>query len=338
MSTIDPNGVRFDPARSRGHVESYFLKINDPARPRALWVKATILHRRGTPGDSAIAEAWAVVFDRERGHTAHKTTTPIALAHFGAGPSLDVEVAGCSLSSTRARGSLGDLAWDLELAPHAPPLFLYRHPRMYTGKLPSQKNLSPIPDLTASGTLRVRGETWDLTGSGEWRGSLGHNWGTRHTHLYAWGQISAWDGVGVSPENASDLIFEGATARVAIGPLVMPPLTVLSVRWRGVRYEWNALADVRKNKAAIHDFRRWSFSGESADGTIEGELEADTNDFVGLRYENPNGKMTHCLNSKLARARIRLEVSGRAPFEATSRAAAFEIGTHNPKHGVTMVA
>ncbi len=332
---VEPNGVRFDSARSRGHVESYFLKVNDPVRPRALWLKSTILHRRGTPGESAIAEAWAVLFDRDRGHTAHKTTTPIARAHFGAGPDLDVEVAGCALSSTRARGSLGDLEWDLVISPHAQPLFVYGHSRMYTGKLPSQKNLSPIPDLTVSGTLRLRGETWDVT---EWRGSLGHNWGSRHTHLYAWGQVTLWDGVGTSPENASDLVFEGATGRVAIGPIVTPPLTVLSVRWRGVHYDWNALADVRRNKACIHDCRRWTFSGENESGTIEGELEAGTNDFVGLGYENPDGKMTYCLNSKLARARIRLEVSGRAPFEATSRAAALEIGTHDPKHGVTMVA
>jgi hypothetical protein len=48
--------------------------------------------------------------------------------------------------------------------------------------------------------------------------------------------------------------------------------------------------------------------------------------------------MTYCLNSKIARARIRLSVSGRAPFEATSRAAALEIGTHDPKHGVAMIA
>jgi hypothetical protein len=335
MTEIEPNGVRFDPARSRGHVESYFLKINDPQRPRALWLKATILHREKTPAESAVAESWVVCFDREHGHVGHKTTIPIGDARFGKGPDLDVEVASCTLSGARAHGAIEDVAWDLALEPHAPPLYVYGGARMYRGRLPSQKSLSIFPDLTTSGTVRVRGETWNVAG---WRGSLGHNWGTRHTHLYAWGQISAWDAIGASPENASDLVFEGATGRVALGPLVVPPLSVFAVRWRGVRYEWNALSQIPKNRGHIVDLRRWTFSASNALGSIEGELEADTNDFVGLGYENPNGKMTYCLNSKLARARLRLELSGRAPFEATSQSAALEIGTHDPKHGVTMVA
>jgi hypothetical protein len=332
MSLIEPNGVRFDP-ESKGHVESYFLKINDPQKPRALWIKATILKKLDAP---PVAEAWAVAFDREKGHTGHKTVVPFASAQFSRGPDLDVDVAGTKLGPEHATGAVGDVAWDFAFAAHAPPIYLYGGPRMYTGKLPSQKSLSSIPDLTTTGTVKVRGETWDVGG---WRGSLGHNWGTRHTHLYAWGQISSWDKLGTSPENASDLVFEAGTGRVKVGPIVVPPLTVIAVRFRGVRYEWNSLADLRSNRGAIHsDLRRWTFSGRNALGSIEGELHAETRDFVGLGYENPNGAMTYCLNSKIAHARIQLSVSGRAPLEATSSAAALEIGTRDPKHGVVMVA
>jgi hypothetical protein len=61
---------------------------------------------------------------------------------------------------------------------------------------------------------------------------------------------------------------------------------------------------------------------------------------VGLRYENPDGAMTYCLNSKLASARLEVELRRSEPgrsFAVTSRAAAFEIGTRNPDHGVEMV-
>lgn len=335
-TNVEPNGVRFDPKRSHGHVESYFLKINDPERPRALWIKATILHREGTPASAALAESWVVAFDRERGHVAHKKTIPIGDAHFGAGPTLDVGVAGCVIAPTKARGAIEDVTWDLDLAAHGSPIYLYGGRRMYEGKLPSQKSLSCMPDLAASGTIRVRGEVWNVVG---WRGSLGHNWGRKHTYLYAWGQISSWEGVGTSPEGASELVFEGATGRVAVGPVIAPALSVLAVRHRGVTYSWNALSDIRSNRATIDDgLRRWSFHGANALGRIEGELEADTNDFVGLGYENPDGAMTYCLNSKLARARIRLELSGRAPLVVTSKTAALEIGTRDPKHGVVMVA
>ncbi len=57
----DWNAVRFEPG-SRGHVESYFFKLNDPAGNRALWLKATILAR--LDGSPPVAEAWAIAFER----------------------------------------------------------------------------------------------------------------------------------------------------------------------------------------------------------------------------------------------------------------------------------
>jgi hypothetical protein len=328
MMRIDPWSIRFHPSRTRGHVESYFVRINDPVRPRALWIKATILKR--TRGE-AVAESWAIAFDRERGHIAHKKTVPYASARFGE----ELEVAGCAWSRARVKGSLGELTWDLALKPHGAPLYSYPHPRMYTGPLPSQKTLLVMPDLFATGTARVRGETWDVS---KWRGVLGHNWGARHTHLYAWGHVSEWQGIGASPEGASDLVLEASGGRVRVGPIVLPMLAVISVRWRGVRYDWSSLRDMRRTSSRIDDFRRWSFAAKNDLGTIEAELEADTGDFVGLVYENPSGKPTYCLNSKLARAKVRLALSGRAPFEAASERAAFEIGTHDPRHGVRMYA
>ena len=62
----------------------------------------------------------------------------------------------------------------------------------------------------------------------------------------------------------------------------------------------------------------------------------DADDMVGLYYPNPHGPMTYCLNTKLARARVRFEASGRPPLLLTSRAAALEIGTRDDGHGVRM--
>jgi hypothetical protein len=64
-----PNACRYAgpreataPLPARGHVESYFLRANDPARPRALWLKATILAPlQGEP----VAETWLIA-DGER--------------------------------------------------------------------------------------------------------------------------------------------------------------------------------------------------------------------------------------------------------------------------------
>jgi len=69
---------------------------------------------------------------------------------------------------------------------------------------------------------------------------------------------------------------------------------------------------------------------------VQGDVCAQAADFVGLYYPNPDGQMTYCLNSKLATARIRLELPGEEPKDWITRTAAFEIGTREPEHGIRM--
>src|SRR5258706_12250433 len=108
----DWNATRFDPASARGHVESHFLKLNDPAGRRALWLKATILKRVGKP---PLAEAWAVTFDRELGHAAAKQVVPWESASF-AREGLAIRVADVSIGPASTRGALaadgGGIGWD----------------------------------------------------------------------------------------------------------------------------------------------------------------------------------------------------------------------------------
>jgi hypothetical protein len=71
--------------------------------------------------------------------------------------------------------------------------------------------------------------------------------------------------------------------------------------------------------------------------TVWGEVSASTDDFAGLHYEDPNGSMLYCLNSKLAQARFEISLPDRQPLVLTSNHAALEIGTRDPNHGVRMI-
>ncbi|MDB4933724.1 MAG: hypothetical protein JWP87_696, partial [Labilithrix sp.] len=76
--------------RGGGHVESWFLKANEPGGRRAIWVKNTVFAREPGKGKRAavvppMAEAWAIAFDRERGHVATKTSVPLDAARFARG-------------------------------------------------------------------------------------------------------------------------------------------------------------------------------------------------------------------------------------------------------------
>ncbi len=336
----DVEGVRYGSGQGdpRAHVESYFVKANHPTESRAIWVKTTIFSPAPTRGEphAAVGEAWAIAFDRDRdgGHVAVKACEPIADCRFTR-EGIDAQVAGCSITRTVTTGSIctGDrsLSWRLELDPKGGDLRPLPYDWMYNAPFPSSKLASPIADARVSGTIIVNGETWDVE---NWRGMLGHNWGKRHAPEYAWVHANQFVDENGKPV---DLIFEGVSARVAIGNLRTPRLTTLMLRYRGVTYAINSVRSMIATHASI-SHRRWTFSGKSRSCAIEGEFWADTSDFVGLFYANPSGPATHCLNSKIAYGQVRVTLDGRAPFVVTTDRAALEVGTLDDDHGIRMYA
>jgi hypothetical protein len=320
-------GLRYEGARARqGHVESWFLKANDPRSRRAIWLKWTIWAGERVP-TAAIAEAWAVAFSGKDGNVAVKMAVPVdgGLTRFER-EGLGVTIDGCNLSREAARGRVETggraIEYDLRIESRAEPLLHFPNAWMYADGFPGQKITSPLPNALVSGRVQVDGETWEAVG---WPAMVGHNWGRRHSALYAWGQCNAWDG-------GDDLVLEGVSIGGG-GPVL--GATLLCIRHEGVRYDLNRLPSLARNAGAITP-RRWRFRGRSRGVSIDGEMWAETDDFVGLFYTNPDGTNCHCLNSKLARAEVTLTLPGRPKRAYRSSRAALEIGTTDPRHGVRM--
>jgi hypothetical protein len=322
----DWNATRFDPDAGYGHVESHFLTLNDGGGRRALWLKATILRREF---ETAVAEAWAVAFDRELGHVAAKEVVPWTRASFSR-ESLAIRVAGIEIERASTRGALAAhgarIEWDLRFAGGAAP-FAPLPRRLYADGTGNAKIVSPHPDLRFTGHYRVGDRRVAVDG---WSGMQGHNWGRRHTHLYGWAHCNVWD-------DADDLVVEAITARVKLGSLLAPPVTLVIAAHAGMRHEFTLPGSLWRARGRIAP-RSLAFRAANGTARIEGTFAADTADFVGLHYENPDGAMTYCLNSKIAGGSVRLAVAGRGPVEARTRAAALEIGTRDPDHGVKMLA
>jgi hypothetical protein len=375
LATLDADGwnlTRFDPAKldpRKGHLESTFLKLNDPQGKRALWVKLTIFaptartsggppFERGKP----VAEAWAIAFDRagdeapptsyrEPGvapaararNAAAKQTVPVEQAELARERPFRLRVAGVELSSEKdgalhARGEVDHgevrIRFDLRLRPRdRAPLVPFPHAVMYEAPFPKSKLVSPIVDALAEGTVdvdRATGEHahWAVEG---WPAMQGHNWGTRHGDLYAWAHCNTWN-----EPAGRELALEGFSAQVRVGPVHTPMITNVAIRHRGVRYEAKNLREILRARGAIDRLRRWTFSARHAGATLSGSLTMRDEDIVGLYYPNPDGEMSYCLNSKLARAVVRFQPAGRPAIEVTSDAAALEIATHTAQHGVRM--
>jgi hypothetical protein len=335
-------GLQYDPTSPRGHVESWFLKANDPASHRAIWLKWTVWAGDRNPR-LAVAEAWAVAFRGAHdapgpsgraghvGHVATKTSVPFERARFDRHV-LGASVDGCTLSSRFARGLVESggrrIAYDLSIESRQAPYAFYPARWMYTGPVPSQKTVTPIPDARVSGRVEVDGEPWDLAA---WPAMVGHNWG-RHTEAYAWAQCNAW---GEGDDGGEDVVLEGVSGQVRVGGLLLPLRTGLMLRHQGTSYPLTDLRSVMRNEATL-SARRWTFRGSGKRVEVKGELWADTDDFVGLFYTNPDGTVLHCLNSKIAHAEVTLRIEGRPPRVLRSTRAALEIGTLDRQHGVRM--
>ncbi|MFW6066710.1 MAG: hypothetical protein ACOC97_00110 [Myxococcota bacterium] len=326
------NTLQWRPGRT-GHVESHFLKANSPDGRRAVWIKHTVFVP-ASEADGAVAEVWGIAFDREAGARlplGGKATVPIDEARFDDAP-FAIHAAGSELRSGSARGQVEQegrrLRWDLAYEPLGPPFRPFPSEAMYRGRFPKSKTVTPCPHGRFQGELEVDGERWAVD---EWLGMQGHNWGRGHADAYAWAHCNAWSG------DVKDVWFEGFSGKVALGPLHTPWLSLAALQIDGEVLRFDGLRTMLSREVDVA-FDRWRFRFEREDRVLTGEIEADKALMAGLYYHNPAGPLTYCLNSKLARARLRLERAGRAPVNLQTDRIALEIGTHDRNHGVRMVA
>jgi hypothetical protein len=325
-----PNASRFLPEDSSGFYESYFQRANHPTRPLAFWIRYTVLRTLAQP-QAACGELWAIYFDGEsRRISAVKEVVPVSRCSFSR-TQLDARIGDATLTDGALRGSASSashaLHWALRYAGHEPPLLLLPE-ALYERAFPKAKVLVGSPNAEYTGTLVVDGREIAVDG---WRGSQNHNWGSRHTDRYAWGQVAGFD-------NAPDAFLECATAQVRLGPFWSPRMTFVVLRDQGREIALNGLAQAFRASGSF-DFFNWTLDARGPGVRVHGRIHAPASAFVGLRYQNPPGGAKTCLNTKLASADITVEQAGQpARTLKTIHRAAFEILTDRTDHGVAIVA
>lgn len=315
----------------QGHYESFFQRANHPERPLAFWIRYTIFSPAGNP-EKAIGELWAVFFNGETNrHVAVKEELPLKKCLFDP-ERFNVRVGSALLTPNNLSGTLqkgsSAISWELSFDGEATPLLLLPF-KLYKTKLPAAKSLVALPMARYNGSLLVDGEAIEVT---NWIGSQNHNWGFRHTDLYAWGQVAGFDS---HPESFLEL----ATAKLKIGPLWTPPITPIVLRHQGKEHALNGLLKAVRAHGEFSYFT-WSFRSETPLVEIEGTVSAPREAFVGLNYYNPPGGSKHCLNTKIASCTVRLrdKQHGTSEVLETKHRAAFEILTDDRNHGITIAA
>ncbi|MBW1989238.1 MAG: hypothetical protein JRI97_06800 [Deltaproteobacteria bacterium] len=319
------NYARYRPQDAKGHYESYFLRANHPERPLAFWIRYTVFSPKGRP-EQAIGELWGMVFDGETNkHVAAKTELPISQCHFDP-DSFNVQIGDAFLKSGslsgKAKTGTREIGWDLSYIGGERPLFLLPL-NLYEAPLPKAKALVGRPHARFAGTITVNGEPLEID---DWVGSQNHNWGSKHTDLYAWGQVAGFTG-------APDAFLEVGTAKLKFGPVWTPYMTVMVLRIDGEEYPLNGLLKSLTAKGSF-DYFTWKFSSRGPGIQVDGTISAKPADFVGLTYYNPPGGIKHCLNSKIAACELTVTAGNRTQRLVTPHRAAFEILTDDRAHGI----
>jgi hypothetical protein len=213
------------------------------------------------------------------------------------------------------------IAWDLRYGGGQEPLLLLPE-RLYEARLPRAKALVGRPLAAFTGQLEVDGEAIPVDG---WVGSQNHNWGSRHTDRYAWGQVAGFD-------EAPDAFLECSTARLRAGPVWLPPISPVVLRLGRETLGWNALPRALRARGRYAPYD-WRIQTSSGVGSLALRIWAEPAAFVALRYDDPPGGTKICLNSKIARCELTLARGGRTLSLRSSRAA-FEIVDDRAPRGV----
>ncbi|MGI5404925.1 hypothetical protein ACQEVG_36790 [Streptomyces sp. CA-135486] len=326
------NRTHYRPGQKTGHYESFYQRGNHPTEPRAFWIRYTIFTPADMP-DAAIGELWAVYFDGVTGeHVVAKEEYPIAECEFSPdsfGARVGDRVLEPGALRGQAYGTNGHIAWDLTYKGDEPPLLLLP-PKMYTGGFPKAKSLVGVPLAVYDGTLTVNGLTIGIEG---WTGSQNHNWGSRHTDYYAFGQIAGFD-------EEPDSFLEIVTGRTRIaGPVTTPMVTFLVLRHQDRDYSLVSLGQALRAKADFGYFY-WNFASSDESVAIRGRFSASAEHFVGLNYYNPPGGIKHCLNTKIASCELEIhnKATGRRERLTTGNRALMEILTDDRGHGIEIRA
>jgi len=341
MSTDDPtqragrfpqlDGVRWDGVS--GHVESYFLKLNDPQTPgRAVWVKYTILVPVGRP-EQAVAEVWGVRFDPRANHGG-KLTFEASSCRLSR-DQLDLQIGPGTLNPGHCTGHVGTgggaLSWDFRFTCDGPAMYALAHPWMYKGGFPRGKLYTPAPMMHVHGMLQFGDEVWTLE---DWPGALGHNWGEAHNPRYHWAQCNHFVG--------DSAVFEAFSGKIPVGPFLSPWLTGARLRFRGQEWAFDRLTGLLKPNVAIAS-GRWGFVARQGPHRLSVAVTGQPEGFVGLQYINPDGSLRHCLNTKVADCELLLERRERGQWCEVAvlradRSCAYEILTEQFDHGIEIVA
>lgn len=314
--------------------EVWYMKFNQPEHHRALWLRFTLL----MPGDTAkqVAETWAIAFDKNSSATKIGLKNTYDLDAFKETGETAFQIAACEFSNHHTRGVVQNaghrIAWDLTSRPHRDLAFDFVPDSMKKLGLVKNTAWTVFEDLRWNGWSEVDGQRR------EWEsapGMQGHLAGPRNGHSWAWGHCNTF----VDQQGApSSFIVDALSARGRRGASGSTPLlSTFFFYYNGREYRANGFFDALRAKAR-YDAESWTFETRQKNILFRGRVDATLDEFAGVTYEDTDGSLLYCYNSKMSNMTV--EVVRGGIREAVYRArdsAAFEFVTRKKRSDIPLV-
>jgi len=308
----------------RMHQEVWYLKLNDPGSQWALWLRFTLLVTAN--GFKQVAETWSIFSQRmpsrEVRKVAAKQTFPIQ--EFKAEAGVGFKIAHSEFTDSHTRGQIqskgNTIEWDFTIRERNPLHVEYVPEILSKLKLVKNRVITPGEDLVFNGTLRINGEQIQVT---EAMGMQGHLAGPKNGHSWVWAHCNAFLNEQGRP---ASFVFEGLTARARlVGSVALPPISALFFWYQGKSYTFNRLRDSLSIRSEAN-LTEWNFQADRGELRFKGSCKAEHKDFTGVTYEDTDGSLLFCSNSKLSDMTILVYRQGKLESTFTAPGtAAFEV-------------
>lgn len=213
------------------------------------------------------------------------------------------------------------MAWSLDIEP-AQQTFQHLPPRL---RAQVERRVSTLcsPNLAVpfSGTVSVGGE--ELTFDRE-PGNQSHRWGRKHSASWVWGHCSRFDTTEAS-------VFEGLSARAALGPLPAPTATFLYLHHDGEHIAFRGIRNALLRSKSRYVLPTWAFAASNDAWRIVGAARFNVRHAIQVEYADPDGTARFCANSEIGD--LAIELFGRAGSGWRHRASLTALGNAHIEFG-----
>ena len=307
--------------------ESWYLSLRDPVTLRALDLRFSLLISNN--GFRRVAETWGVFFQKTPG----KDTSKLALKetfdlkNFSTALNKEgFQIGDCAFSSNATRGKVQSkgqsIEWDLTMSPRQNVSFDLVPGSLRKTGLVRNMILTPQPDLSFDGVVRVNGEEFRFKGA---TGMQGHQSGARNIHSSIAGHCNCFineQGVPVP------FVFDGVSLRsLLFAGIPGPRVSSFYFLYQGKQHYFNSVRDMVRLKSK-HSLNDWIFQAERGDLMFRGHATVEHKDFAGLTLEDTNGSLIYFATSKFSN--LEIHVYNRGKLETALRGdqtAAIEISS-----------